>query len=64
MTKDSKRPSTGLIIDMQQSSIRATRQAQGALHKGEWVDAIVHLETAHRYAGLCKDLQRDMEGLV
>ena len=43
------------IIHIQQSAIRATRKAQGALHKGEWLDAIILLETALRYAGLRND---------
>ena len=64
MTITGKRPASGSVIHMQRSSIRATRQAQGALHKGEWIDAEAHLETALKYAGLCQDQERNAEGLA
>ena len=56
MSKTDERPDHGSIIHMQQSAIRETRKAQSALSKGVWVDAIVRLTTAQKYAKLGQEL--------
>jgi len=58
----SQRPLSGgehsSIVEVKNRAVRSTRQAQSALEKGDWNDALLHLSKASALADSCRSAEQ------
>ena len=61
ITHDLGELTPGSLMQAKRQAVRHTRQAQGALERGNWTGAIEHLEAAKDDASYCGDLEAACE---
>ena len=59
---DTTKPRPKTMMQAKRAAVRRTRQAQGALERGDWMGADDHLEAAKGHAKYCKGLDLSAVG--